>query len=203
MINLIVFFCFKWILYLQMRSARRRGVGPVRRSVQPTQPVSKPVDTPVKKDRHASKMEEEPLPKQSSREERERHDKHEKRLKKHSVDEMESDSDEDDTTSDIEMDMEQEHEELKQEVAPQTLSKLRPNEDLYIAIKERYQELIKELWQSQNALEEFNFSEEEKQILRDRVKLWLEYFISTATFRDENVNLFEYMDTFWEKEHFI
>lgn len=182
-----------------MRSARRRGVGPVRRSVQATQPEPKLIDTPIKKDRHASKMEEEPISKQSKREDR---DKHEKRLKKHSVDEMESESEED-TTSDEEMDIEQEHEELKQEVAPQTLSKLRPNEDLYIAIKERYQELIKELWQSQNALEEFNFSEEEKQILRDRVKLWLEYFISTATFRDENVNLFEYMDTFWEKEHFI
>ena len=68
---------------------------------------------------------------------------------------------------------------------------------------ERYQELIKELWQSQTALEEFGFDEEEKKILNKRVKLWLEYFISTATFREENVNLFKYMDYFCETQKFI
>lgn len=180
-----------------MRSARRRTGVQVRSSVPSTKPtvVTKSVKEPIKKDRHVTKMEEEQEP----------ISKHNKHVKKHSVDEMDSESDDNDSSDDVQMNIEpeKEHEELRQEVASQTLSKLRPNEDLYIAIKERYQELIKELWQSQNALEEFEFSEEEKQILRDRVKLWLEYFISTATFRDENVNLFEYMDTFWEKEHFI
>ena len=92
---------------------------------------------------------------------------------------------------------------MRENLASSTLDKLRPNEDLYLAIKERYQELLKELWKSQNSLEEFNFSNEEKKILNDRVKLWLEYFVSTATFRDENVNLFEYMDSFTETQKFI
>ena len=77
------------------------------------------------------------------------------------------------------------------------------DQDLIHAIRERYQELLKELWENQGHLDDFNFSEEEKDILNKRVKLWLEYFISTATFRDENVNLFEYMDSFCDTQKFI
>ena len=67
----------------------------------------------------------------------------------------------------------------------------------------RYQELLKELWKSQSKLDEFGFSEEEKKILNDRVKIWLEYFAITSAFRDENVNLFEYIDSFTETQKFI
>lgn len=77
------------------------------------------------------------------------------------------------------------------------------DQDLIHAIRERYQELLKELWENQGHLDDFNFSEDEKDILNKRVKLWLEYFISTATFRDENVNLFEYMDSFCDTQKFI
>ena len=77
------------------------------------------------------------------------------------------------------------------------------DQELIHAIRERYQELLKELWENQGHLDDFNFSEEEKDILNKRVKLWLEYFISTATFRDENVNLFEYMDSFCDTQKFI
>ena len=80
---------------------------------------------------------------------------------------------------------------------------IKSDELLYKAIKERYQELLKELWENQGHLEDFNFSDEEKDILNKRVKLWLEYFISTATFKNENVNLFEYMDSFCDTQKFI
>lgn len=107
----------------------------------------------------------------------------------------------DDSSEDIPA--EEQHEELKDQLAPTTVSKMRPNQELYDAIKERYQELLRELWQSQNTLDEFNFDAEEKKILNDRVKLWLEYFVSTATFREENVNLFDYMDQFCKTQKFI
>lgn len=77
------------------------------------------------------------------------------------------------------------------------------DQDLIHAIRERYQELLKELWENQGHLDDFNFSDEEKDILNKRCKLWLEYFISTATFRDENVNLFEYMDSFCDTQKFV
>ena len=77
------------------------------------------------------------------------------------------------------------------------------DQELIHAIRERYQELLKKLWENQGHLDDFNFSDEEKDILNKRVKLWLEYFISTATFRDENVNLFEYMDSFCDTQKFI
>ena len=118
-------------------------------------------------------------------------------------DDVEDNDDDSSMETEDDKKMIEEHEDLRENLASSTLDKLRPNEDLYLAIKERYQELLKELWKSQNSLEEFNFSNEEKKILNDRVKLWLEYFVSTATFRDENVNLFDYMDSFTETQKFI
>ena len=99
--------------------------------------------------------------------------------------------------------VEDERKQLRGKVAADTLESLRPNGKLYVAIKDRYQEVIKELWKSQSKLEEFGFSAEEKKILNDRVKLWLEYFAITSAFRDENVNLFEYIDNFCETQKYI
>ena len=46
--------------------------------------------------------------------------------------------------------------------------------------------------------------DEEKKILNERVELWLEYFVSSATFnREEDVNLFEFMDYFTETQKFV
>ncbi len=99
--------------------------------------------------------------------------------------------------------VEDERKQLRGKVAADTMEELRPNGKLYIAIKDRYQEVIKELWKSQSKLEEFGFSAEEKKILNDRVKLWLEYFAITSAFRDEDVNLFEYIDSFCETQKYI
>ena len=142
----------------------------------------------------------------------------EERQKKMELEKEESDDsekiDEDDMSSDDEVPMkkaksdreiinEMTMEEAKQHLAPKSVNKLRINEELYGAIKDRYQQLLKELCESSYSLEDFNFSQEEKDILNERVRLWLEYFVSTATFRDENVNLFDYMDTFTKTQKFI
>ena len=128
------------------------------------------------------------------------------REKKQEVKKMEEEQvSEEEYTSDDEVpvDPETERQELREEVAADSMDELRPNGKLYIAIRERYEELIKDIWQSQGQLEEFGFSEEEKVIINKRVKLWLEYFAVTAAFRDQNVNLFEYIDTFTSTQTFI
>lgn len=164
-----------------MRSARQRRVQ-VARKTSRVQEVQQPVEpAPVgrKEKRPLKRMEEEkPVIAEPPREE-----------------------EYDDSSDD--MPIEDQHEELKEQVAATTTNKMRVTPEFNEAIRERYQELIKELWQSQTALEEFGFDEEEKKILNKRVKLWLEYFISTATFREENVNLFKYMDYFCETQKFI
>lgn len=161
-----------------MRTARSRRIQPVHRTpkvVEQPKVVDQPV--PPRKERRGVKRMEEENP---------------------VVDEHFEDEDSSD-----DIPMEEQHEEMKEQLADSTVSKMRPNQELYEAIKERYQCLLKELWKNQSTLEEFNFSDEEKDILNARVKLWLEYFVSTATFRKENVNLFEYMDSFCDTQKFI
>lgn len=162
-----------------MRSTRQRRVQPVHRTAKVVE-QPKVVDQPVppRKERRGIKRMEEEKPI------------------------IEEHFEEDDDSSD-DIPMEEQHEEMKEQLAESTVSKMRPNQELYEAIKERYQCLLKELWKNQSTLEEFNFSDEEKDILNARVKLWLEYFVSTATFRKENVNLFEYMDSFCDTQKFI
>lgn len=128
------------------------------------------------------------------------------REKKQEVKKMEEEqiSEEEYTSDDeVEVDPETERKELREEVAVESMDELRPNGKLYIAITRRYEELIKGIWQSQGQLDEFGFSDEEKAIINKRVKLWLEYFAVTAAFRNENVNLFEYIDTFSATQTFI
>lgn len=109
---------------------------------------------------------------------------------------------EEDDLSDEES-MIEEHKDLRSQVAGSTVTKMRPNQELYDAIRERYQYLLQELWKNESDVESFKLTGEQRNLLNARVKLWLEYFVSTATFRDENVNLFEYMDTFCNTEKFL
>ena len=92
---------------------------------------------------------------------------------------------------------------MKKILASNNDKMIKVDEDMYEAIRTRYQDLLKELWENQNTLDEFEFSKEEKDILNKRVKLWLEYFVSTATFRDGSINLFDYMDSFTETQKFV
>ena len=170
-----------------MRSARQRRLQPQQTkkvvtqqtpvtSVQKQKSVTKPQ---VSKKQELKKMEEEP------------------EVEDYSYDSQEDSVEQEDET------LESQREELRERVAPETLDELRPNGKLYIAIKDRYQELLKELWKSQSKLDEFGFSEDEKKILNDRVKIWLEYFAITSAFRDDNINLFEYIDSFTDTQKFI
>ena len=170
-----------------MRSARQRRLQPQQTkkvvtqqptvtSVQKQKSVAKPQ---VSKKQELKKMEEEP------------------EVEDNSYDSQEDSVEQEDET------LESQREELRERVAPETLDELRPNGKLYIAIKDRYQELLKELWKSQSKLDEFGFSEDEKKILNDRVKIWLEYFAITSAFRDDNINLFEYIDSFTDTQKFI
>lgn len=108
---------------------------------------------------------------------------------------------EDSTTS--ECVQENQQDKMKRILASNDDQMIKLDEDMYEAIRTRYQELLKELWENQNTLDEFEFTAEEKEILNKRVKLWLEYFVSTATFRNGNINLFEYMDSFTETQKFV
>lgn len=70
-------------------------------------------------------------------------------------------------------------------------------------IKERYQSLISELWANEKQLKDFEFPDDLRELINKRVALWLEYFITNATFRSDNANLFEYMETFAKTTKFL
>ena len=177
-----------------MRSARQRRLQPQQtKKVVAPQPA---VTTTVQKQKSAVKPQ---VGRQSVRDKKQEVKKmeEEEELDENSYDSQEDSGEQEDET------LESQREDMRERVAPETLDELRPNGKLYIAIKDRYQELLKELWKSQSKLEEFGFSEDEKKILNDRVKIWLEYFAITSAFRDDNVNLFEYIDSFTETQKFI
>ena len=169
-----------------MRSARQRRLQPQQTKKVVTQ---QPVVTSVQKQKSVAKP-------QVSKKQEVKKMEEEEDFENQSY-ESEDDSKEEDET------LESQREDLRERVAPETLDELRPNGKLYIAIKDRYQELLKELWKSQSKLDEFGFSEDEKKILNDRVKIWLEYFAITSAFRDDNINLFEYIDSFTDTQKFI
>ena len=147
------------------------------------------VEKPVQSRREAVKKEEK---KKEVRRMEEEDDTSEEELDEKSVEQ----EDEDES-------LEDQRQQLRGKYAAETMEELRPNAKLYVAIRDRYQEILKELWKSQNKLDDFGFSNEEKKILNERCKLWLEYFASTAAFRDENVNLFEYIDSFCDTQKFV
>lgn len=93
---------------------------------------------------------------------------------------------------------------MKQFFKEDNYSVIEEDSAMYDIIRERYNNLLKELVMNENTLKDFNFSDEEKKILNERVELWLEYFVSSATFkRGDKVNLFSFMDYFTETQKFI
>lgn len=97
----------------------------------------------------------------------------------------------------------QQRTQMKSQLAPETKDKMRMNSELSMLIVERYNELLKDLALNDDSLEELNFTPEEKALINKKVELWLEYFISTATFRDDDVNLFDYLDSFVKTQKFL
>ena len=104
---------------------------------------------------------------------------------------------------DLQMDTEEEREDLKEKVAENTLGDARIDTELMQTMKKRYNELIKQLWENQGKLDDFGFSPEEKDVLNERESLFLEYFVCNAIFRDDKVNLFEFIDTFMDNVKFV
>ena len=187
----------------QRKAAQQHSVQqPVRRTVQqsskqtkkePERIIKQKVTDPNAR-RLRRKMEEEP-----------------KELDDYETSDSEYENEEDETMQqeereeqeEIPMDLESEKEELKEKVADKTTTKFREDDEMYQAIKKRYNELVKKLWESQGKLEEFGFSQEERDELNERERLFLEYFVCTAAFREDSVNLFEYIDTFTKNVKFL
>lgn len=174
-----------------MKSLRARKTAhhqqPVR---QPAKTVTKePARTvksaakPVSDRRMARKMEEEP-----------------REIEQYETDESSYDEPE---QEDLQMDTEEERDDLKEKVAENTLKDARIDADLMQTMKKRYNELIKQLWENQGKLDDFGFSPEEKDLLNERESLFLEYFVCNAIFRDDKVNLFEFIDTFMDTVKFV
>ena len=71
-------------------------------------------------------------------------------------------------------------------------------------IRERYSELLKELWENENQLNELQLNTTIKNLLNRRSKLWIEYFISTYTFNNyKNLDIFNYMDNFNNSTNYL
>ena len=71
-------------------------------------------------------------------------------------------------------------------------------------IRSRYSELLKELWENENQLTDLKLNVTTRNLLNNRSKLWLEYFISTYTFNNyKNLDIFNYMDTFNNSTNYL
>lgn len=88
------------------------------------------------------------------------------------------------------------------------------DEQLKELIEERYNKILYDLATQDNILINLKGilkksgakDDEVRAILKainDKTKLWLEYFVATATFRNDSSNLFEYLDSFNETQNFI
>ena len=83
-----------------------------------------------------------------------------------------------------------------------TNGNIQPNE-LSKEIQERYNELIKELWNNEQKINIYELPQALKEAMNERMKLWLEYFLTNSSFRTSDTNMFEYLDTFTNTTSFI
>lgn len=79
---------------------------------------------------------------------------------------------------------------------------IQPNE-LSKEIQDRYNELIKELWTNEQKINIYELPQALKEAMNERMKLWLEYFLTNSSFRTSDTNMFEYLDTFTNTTSFI
>lgn len=92
---------------------------------------------------------------------------------------------------------------MKKQISEETKSSMRMTPELSALIIERYNELLKDMTMNDDSLDNIKLTDEEKNLINKKVELWLEYFISTATFRDDDVNLFDYLDSFNKTQKFL
>lgn len=100
------------------------------------------------------------------------------------------------------IDKKAERQKLREQIADETVDAVRLDKDLIIAISERYQELLQELYSTDNRIENLHLSEEAREIINDKANLWLEYFLASSTFRDPKANIFDKMDSFIKTNKF-
>ena len=89
------------------------------------------------------------------------------------------------------------------QISEKTNDSMRMTPELSALIIERYNELLKDMALNDDSLDNVKLTDEEKNLINKKVELWLEYFISTATFRDDDVNLFDYLDSFNKTQKFL
>lgn len=100
------------------------------------------------------------------------------------------------------IDKKAERQKLREQIADETVDAVRLDKDLIIAISERYQELLQELYSTDDRIESLHLSEEAREIINDKANLWLEYFLASSTFRDPKANIFDKMDSFIKTNKF-
>lgn len=102
-----------------------------------------------------------------------------------------------------EMSSQEERESMRKQISEKTNDSMRMTPELSALIIERYNELLKDMALNDDSLDNVKLTDEEKNLINKKVELWLEYFISTATFRDDDVNLFDYLDSFNKTQKFL
>lgn len=69
-------------------------------------------------------------------------------------------------------------------------------------VKERYNDLIKELWNNEAELQKHPISPEIVELLNKREALWLEYFLVNASY-NQQYSIFEYLEQFLKTSYFF
>lgn len=101
------------------------------------------------------------------------------------------------------VDKKAERQKMREQIADETVDAVRLDKDLIIAISERYQELLQELYATDDRIESLNLSEDAKEMINEKANLWLEYFLASSTFRDPKANIFDKMDSFIKTNKFV
>lgn len=82
-------------------------------------------------------------------------------------------------------------------------SEVEEEQDISKQFRERYDELIKDLWQNEKEIEQYDLPDDFKAVADARFRLMLEYFIINACFHSISDNLFEYMESFSKTTKFF
>ena len=130
---------------------------------------------------------------------------------------IEEEEDDDTTSSDYEdeermeeeskeekvIDKNTERQRLRELISDETVDAVRLDRDLILAITERYEELLKELYQADDVIESLHLTPEAREILNEKAALWIEYFLANSTIRDPKANIFTAMASFIKTNKFV
>ena len=112
---------------------------------------------------------------------------------------MEEDSKEEEKV----IDKNTERQRLRELISDETVDAVRLDRDLILAITERYEQLLKELYQADDVIESLHLTPEAREILNEKAALWIEYFLANSTIRDPKANIFTAMASFIKTNKFV